>query len=458
MRTEEYINFFDFFLLIPYLLVIGVLTLVYSRRKQRIDPTYRFYWRGMLAKIGGTLGFCFIALFYWQEGDTFAYHDSAVPFVKMLWNAPLDFAQAYFGTNSLENYMLFSSSTGLPHSYLFFDSKTFFTIKLVVPFEILGLNRFLLANLVLSYFCFSGFWRLFKLFTSLYPHYDKYFQYSILLFPSTLFFTGGISKDIFTFSAFGWACYGFYQLAIARKLNFRVIVEFSVSLFIIIYIKPYIAIILVPCLLIWWNSKNMNNIKSSVIRFFLYPTLIVVLMGITAVLWISFKSLLQEYADIDKMIEKAYTTQQDLQRVAYQGNSFDIGDFDPSIGGIVSKFPIATASALFRPTLFEAQNMVMYLSGLENLILTLLVIYIIIRRRLSIIRSLNAHPVALFCILFSIFFAFGVGLSTSNFGALVRFRIPLLPLFVSALIILLNDKKRTSVPRFNDDTSLPAVS
>jgi hypothetical protein len=40
--------------------------------------------------------------------------------------------------------------------------------------------------------------------------------------------------------------------------------------------------------------------------------------------------------------------------------------------------------------------------------------------------------------LFSITFAFSVGLTTSNFGALVRYKIPSIPFFLSSLIILYN--------------------
>ena len=37
---------------------------------------------------------------------------------------------------------------------------------------------------------------------------------------------------------------------------------------------------------------------------------------------------------------------------------------------------------------------------------------------------------------FIIFLAFGIGLSTSNFGALVRYRIPLMPVLVASMLIV----------------------
>jgi len=38
--------------------------------------------------------------------------------------------------------------------------------------------------------------------------------------------------------------------------------------------------------------------------------------------------------------------------------------------------------------------------------------------------------------LFALFFAFSVGLATSNFGSLVRLKIPCIPFYVSGLFIL----------------------
>ncbi|MDD4748076.1 MAG: hypothetical protein PHW19_12435, partial [Salinivirgaceae bacterium] len=85
----------------------------------------------------------------------------------------------------------------------------------------------------------------------------------------------------------------------------------------------------------------------------------------------------------------------------------------------------------------------MLLSGLENLALLLLTLYVFIRigfRRLF--RELGENPFLIFCFVFSISMALGVGLSTSNFGALVRFKIPLIPFLAMALLIIIQNYKQ----------------
>ncbi|NNF02533.1 MAG: hypothetical protein HKN22_07590 [Bacteroidia bacterium] len=66
-----------------------------------------------------------------------------------------------------------------------------------------------------------------------------------------------------------------------------------------------------------------------------------------------------------------------------------------------------------------------------------------------------------FCIIFSLFFAFSVGLSTSNFGSLVRYKIPLLPFFVAALFItaeMHRQYKRVAVTKSMEFKTKPVVA
>ncbi|MFZ1617539.1 MAG: hypothetical protein WAT41_09350, partial [Flavobacteriales bacterium] len=59
------------------------------------------------------------------------------------------------------------------------------------------------------------------------------------------------------------------------------------------------------------------------------------------------------------------------------------------------------------------------------------------------IRCITGNPLVLLCILFAVVFGFVIGLTTPNFGALVRFKIPLVPFLVAGLFIIdfLNRKR-----------------
>jgi hypothetical protein len=96
----------------------------------------------------------------------------------------------------------------------------------------------------------------------------------------------------------------------------------------------------------------------------------------------------------------------------------------------------------------------MFISGIENSFLFFLLLWVIFKvgfaRTISIMFD---RPVILFCMAYSVLFAFSVGLTTANFGALVRYKIPLLPFYVAALYIIYHigmEKKQENLT----DTSL----
>jgi len=149
------------------------------------------------------------------------------------------------------------------------------------------------------------------------------------------------------------------------------------------------------------------------------------------------------YKDIDSMLNKAVVSQRDLKQEYYQGTSFDIGDYDPTVEGALSVTPAAIIAGLYRPFIWEARSAVVFLSGLENFILLLITIYVIYKAGLvGTLRIISREPFLIFCLVFSIIMAWGIGLSTSNFGALVRFKIPLMPFFLILWLFILDEYKK----------------
>jgi hypothetical protein len=126
-----------------------------------------------------------------------------------------------------------------------------------------------------------------------------------------------------------------------------------------------------------------------------------------------------------------------LKQDYYGGHSFDIGEFDGTISGVFSKFPLAVTAGLFRPFIFEARNPVMFISGIENTFLLIFTLVFLFRvGPIKVLKYVSKEPLLLFSLTFAIFFAFGIGLSTSNFGALVRYKIPCIPFYLSSLYII----------------------
>ena len=73
------------------------------------------------------------------------------------------------------------------------------------------------------------------------------------------------------------------------------------------------------------------------------------------------------YGDVDTAIEQAQVIQQDLLRdEAYGSNSYNIGEIDGSISGMISIAPIAVFTAIYRPLFWEIGSPMMVISVVEN--------------------------------------------------------------------------------------------
>ncbi len=148
----------------------------------------------------------------------------------------------------------------------------------------------------------------------------------------------------------------------------------------------------------------------------------------------------------------SYTAESTARWLTYvgeqQGGSvYTLGDFDYSPAGMLRKTPLAINVTLFRPYLWEVNNPVMLLSALESLALLLFTLYVFYKRGIgATFKAVVANPFLLFCFVFSLSFAFAIGIATYNFGSLVRYKIPLLPFYVAALLVLL-PRKGAKSPR-----------
>ena len=197
-----------------------------------------------------------------------------------------------------------------------------------------------------------------------------------------------------------------------------------------IRIKPYILFAALPGSILWLFFNRLNRIKNTALRILSFPLIISGVFTLVLGSMVLLGDYLGEYA-LNQILYKAEKTQKDFAyNEAYGGNKIDIGEFNPSLGGILSKAPTAINVGLFQPYIWKSNNLVMVFAGLENLALLIFSLYVLFKVRLRrLLTSLFSHPLFIFSFLFALFFAFSVGLTTANYGALVRLRIPCMPFY-----------------------------
>ena len=435
-----YYSLLDIPLFLFYMLLIFLIAWNHQNKRATTNPTYRYFMSGMAAHIVGAASFCLIYTFYYSGGDTLNYHDSSQAMINLFFTDPGSFWGAWLFENTPERHAAFNEVTGYPQ-YWDDDTNAFNVVRLIIPLELISFRSYLITSMLLSVITYLGSWRLYQMFYGLYPSLYKGFGIVILFAPSVLFWGSGILKDTFTFAAMCWFTYAFYELFMRYKRSLWYVTYFVLSIMVLLLIKPYIFIGLFPAMLIWKLSSTIKKLPNLFTKVLVTP----IIMGggiiIGTSVWIAVSGGLGKYSTVEGIINKAHVSQSDLKQDHYEGNSFDIGDYDPTLSGMLSKSPSAMMAGLFRPFLWESKNVVMMISGLENFVLIVFFVVVLLKSPYRFISTIVNQPTVLFCFTFVIIFSFAIGISTSNFGALVRFKIPLIPFFLCGLLIINNSKK-----------------
>jgi hypothetical protein len=420
----------------------------YKRKKEQVDPLYRFFHWAIAVKLLAVTCFSIIYMTFYA-GDTAAYFDGAAAMTNLLFSDPGGFLNLMLEGNKPEYYIFFTPETGYPEYYMFVNSQTFFVIRFFTPFAILGGKSYLMASLMVSLLSFVGMWKFYKLLCELYPGLYKYFFVSIHIIPSVIFWGSGILKDTITLSATAWITYSIFQVFFMRKKIIVNVVAIIILSYLIINVKPYIFVSLIPGLLIWVFFNQVQKIKNKLIRMLTIPIVILMVLFSSAFLLSYFSNFLGTYGNVDTMIAKVKLTQEDLLRSeAYGSNNYDIGVIEPTPFGLVKKAPAAIIAGLFRPFIWEARNPFVLISGLENLSILLIFFFVLIKiGPPTFVRAVIKDPFLTYAWAFAILFAFGIGLASANFGALVRYRIPLMPFLLSGLFILLEHWRKIKQQR-----------
>ena len=131
------------------------------------------------------------------------------------------------------------------------------------------------------------------------------------------------------------------------------------------------------------------------------------------------------------------------------GSGYTLGELDGSFGSMFRLAPQAINVSLFRPYLWEVNNPLMLLSALESLVFLILSLVLIFKYGLGVLKSFR-NPDVSFSFVFSIILAFAVGVSSFNFGTLVRYKIPILPFYALAMILIYYENKPRKVEEFEE--------
>jgi hypothetical protein len=420
-------------LVVTPFIVFCIYTIAYFIRNRVTDSTNRkYFFPALTARLFGALALGFIYQFYYNGGDTYNFHTRGS---RHIWNAFVE--DPTLGIELLlGNDKAFGAYKYVSQIVFFHDSSSFAVIQIAAFFDLFTFSAYAGTAMFFAVISFIGAWMLFLTFYKAYPHLHKSIAIATLFIPSVVFWGSGLLKDTITLACAGASTFIIRDIFSKGRLTISNTLLLLFCFWIIYSIKKYILLCFFPAAFIWFYLGYLARFRSVVFKVIMVPF---VFLASAACGYLAIRQVGKDDTrySINELGKTAQVTAYDIlyQTGKDAGSSYDLGDQDGTLTGLVKMAPRAVNVSLYRPYLWEVRNPLMLLSALESLSLLIVTIYLMISGT-RYIRKGIVNPDVLFCLIFSVTFAFAVGVSTYNFGTLSRYKIPLLPYFTLALILL----------------------
>lgn len=434
----------DIGLAIFFLIFFLISSLIFQMSVIGKEKENKYFTYGLMAKMVGAIFAAVIYVYYYGDGDSLYYFRRAI-FLRDLLDA-----------NFSENWKVFFSASYKDEANVIIyknilksDIISYFTVvQITTVLTYLGFKSFIGVSMLFGLFSYFGNWLMYKTFCKIYPTLYKQFAIAVLFLPGAIFWGSGLFKDTITFSALGYIFWGFYNIFFLKKHIFTSVGFILIAVYFIAIIKAYIIIVFIPFLVLWKILHVRSAIKSTFIRTFVTPIFLVITLGISYPI-INQASSLDARFSLNQLDDRAkdmiwwHSYAAEVYGDEGNGSAYSLGSNDLSGFGLIKKIPLAINVTFFRPYIFEVRGLTMLLGSIESTFFLYFFLKVFFKlkkaKRISgrsTIKEVFSNHNLTFIFGFAIMFGMGVGMTSYNFGALARYKIPAMPFFLSGLFIV----------------------
>ncbi|GIV24096.1 MAG: hypothetical protein KatS3mg025_1755 [Bacteroidia bacterium] len=423
----------EWVIFVAYILILSIFA---NRKIYNLDQNTRKILNiAWYSRVVSSLLIYVLFKYYYNGGDTINYMNDAKSFLICLIYNPINTTKYIlhsiynqdFYSYFIENPSFYSYWLGiqLRLNYLYDPISEFVSI-LYIPFLVIALGSIPASILVFDMLFFSISIQFLHLIRKIYPNSTTTSVFILFFMPSLLSWTSTPFKEAFSL------VFIMHTLLILFHSKKNILYRLSsaiLALYLCYSIKPYVALSFLPFLLLFAISKNpKTNTLISKFRPLYY--LMIILFSIFSYLIVSILASKNKKYSIENIPYQVYLIYTDLKyNESYYsetgGSRYDIGEIEPTFSGMISKFPISFITGLFRPFFWEAHKPIILLASIETLLFSSLILYYVFSYGiLSFLRKILSNNFSFYFILFSIIFIYITGLTSGNFGNLVRYRLP----------------------------------
>lgn len=444
----------DIYLGIPFLILVHFL-LKNHIQKNSNSPIYQKYlMKAWYFRVFGAIMSAMMYQYYYHGGDTTVYFKLSLQLQKMTFTNPGAVWTTFMGSSRDDYGMIMNQLFGGYSSFITEEgTRTAILVGYILTF--FGVKTYTIASYVISMFALYGCWKIFKIFYELYPHLEKQLALACLFVPSVFFWGTGLMKDPICLGALGMLHASSYEIFHKRKSVLKNSLLMALSVYIILTVKVYIILAFAPAIAVWLFARYAENIQNKFVKIISFPVLLAIGGGLGVLVLSQIASVANRYS-FDNMMRTVQDTQNWLVYSSQQqgGSFYSLGDIEFTTFGIFKVFPKALNVSLFRPYIWEALKPTLFVAAIEAVVTLYLSVMLLFRFKLNIFKFIGkiiSNPDILFCFIFSIIFAFAVGFTSFNFGALARYKLPMIPYYFIFLALMYDGLSKKLSKKVNNN-------
>ena len=435
-----YIFWYDWVVSFFLIIIIFIWSFRIVKKNQHDHLIKTYFIKGISLKIFGAIAFSVYHAFVYGGGDTFGYFLTGKIITQTFFNSPANFFNLTFFPLDKNTELINSISWIWEDDIMYKSEANYFSARIAAVLQLFTFQAYLPTCILFSMLSYWGIWKCFKYFNELFKNNEKALAISFLYFPTIVFWGSGLGKDSITLGAVCGLIVCAFHIFITKEKILKNIVGLVLMLSTLFILKPYVPLAFLMPLLLAISFSYVGR-KSNLVKIIIIPVVLGLLVISVFILNNVIESNFQQFSS-ETITDRIVTSNQNLQAA---GSGFDLGIKPENINGMSDMapfFPKAGVATWYRPWIWEARNPAMLLSALEGLFLIAVSLIIVLKGIIfKPFRIILTNPILFSLFIYAIIFSGLIGLSTSNFGTLVRYKLPCMPFLVIVLFITLQKLK-----------------
>jgi hypothetical protein len=372
--------------------------------------------------------------------DQFKYFDDAVIMFEAFKNNPDYFIQLFFdtGRNKTELVPYYESFMNWDKQYNYawiIDNRTVIRFNALVCFFSWG--NFHVHTVFMNVLSFTGLLLLYKSVYHFFKTKEKLLFVAVFLLPTVLFWGSGVLKEGILILGLGMFVYGFFNAIQAGNKGLYSLALLA-GIILLALVKVYVLLCLLPACLTYLLLKQIK-----------FKNVLVAFVLIQIVLLFFIFNLKFFHSELD-IVNKLWFKRNDFVNVAHDfdaKSAITPVNFEKSTWSIILHTPEAIYTTLLRPHIFEIKSIMYIMPIAENSLMLLMLLAMLF---FFTKPDKETFLFLLFALVFILYLSAMIGLVTPILGAIVRYKLPLMPfLFLIFLSCIDREKLINKVPLLN---------